>query len=367
MKKLGFGCLRLPLKDEQSGDVDQEQFNRMVDCFMAAEFNYFDTAHRYLDGKSETAIREGLVKRYPRESFLLANKLTTPLFKTEADIRPLFQEQLEACGVEYFDYYLMHGLCARTYERFVTCNAFKVVAELKTENKVRHMGISFHDKPAVLERILQEHPEIEVVQIQLNYTDYDDPIIESGAVYEICREFNKPILVMEPVQGGGLAHHLPDEAKEILEEIHGGSAASYAIRYAASFEGVITVLSGMSSVEQVEDNVSFMKDFQPLTTHELAAIDRVRDILKRQDLIPCTGCRYCVEGCPRNILIPRLFACMNERKKLKNWDNYGTYVHYTAKYGKASDCVGCGQCEQVCPQHLQVTELMKTVAAVYDR
>lgn len=367
MKKLGFGCLRLPMTNELGGEVDQKLFNQMVDRFMEAGFNYFDTAHPYLNGKSETAIREGLVKRYPRESFLLADKLTTPLFKTQADIRPLFQEQLEACGVEYFDYYLMHGLSERLYERFVSCNAFDVVAELKEEGRVRHMGISFHDKPAVLERILREHPEIEIVQIQLNYADYDDPIIEGGGVYEVCRRFGKPILVMEPVRGGGLAQHLPDEAKKVLEELHGGSPASYAIRYAASFDGVVTVLSGMSDLEQVEDNVSFMRDFQPLTGRELAAIDRVREILKQQGLIPCTGCRYCVEGCPQNILIPRLFACMNERKKFKNWKNHGTYVHYTAKYGKASDCIGCGQCEQACPQRLPVMELLKDVAEEYDR
>ena len=365
MKNLGFGCLRLPMIDELSGEVDQALFNRMVDRYMAAGFNYFDTAHPYLNGKSEIALREGLVKRYPRESFLLTDKLTTPLFKTEADIRPLFQKQLEACGVEYFDYYLMHGLSKRLYERFVNCNAFNVVAELKKEGKVRHMGISFHDKPAVLEQILREHPEIEVVQIQLNYADYDDPIIESGAVYEVCRKFDKPIFVMEPVRGGGLAHHLPDEAKEILEGLHGGSPASYAIRYAASFEGVVTVLSGMSNMDQIEDNINCMKDFQPLTEQELRAIAQVQDILKSQDLIPCTGCRYCMEGCPKQILIPRLFACMNERKKLKDWNNYGTYVHYTAKYGKASDCIGCGQCEQACPQHLPVRKLLKDVAEVY--
>lgn len=366
MKKLGFGCLRLPLTDELSGEVDQTLFNRMVDRFMEAGFNYFDTAHTYLNGNSETALREGLVKRYPREKFLLTDKLTTPLFKTETDIRPLFREQLDACGVDYFDYYLMHGLSERLYERFVNCNAFEVVGELKAEGKVRHMGISFHDKPAVLERILQEHPEIEVVQIQLNYADYDDPIVEGGAVYEVCRKFGKPILVMEPVRGGGLSEHLPDKAKAILEELHGGSLASYAIRYAASFEGVVTVLSGMSTMEQVEDNISYMKNFLPLTRQEMEAIDKVRDILKQQDLIPCTGCRYCMEGCPQHILIPRLFACMNARKQFKNVDNHGSYVHYTAKYGKAGDCIGCGQCEQACPQHLPITELLKDIAAVYD-
>ena len=367
MTKLGFGCLRLPTVDEISGEVDTKQFCQMVDLFMAAGFNYFDTAHTYLNGESERAIREWLVERYPRESFLLANKLTTPLFKSEEDIRPLFQTQLSACGVEYFDYYLMHGLSERLYERFVSCSAFDVVKQLKAENKIRHLGISFHDKPAVLDRILEEHPEIEAVQIQLNYTDYDDPIVESGAVYEVCRRFDKPVLIMEPVRGGSLAQNLPEEALKILSDLRGGSPASYALRYAAAFDGVFMVLSGMSSVEQAEDNIRCMRDFRPLTEQELAAVDQVREILKRQDLIACTACRYCVEGCPEQILIPRLFACLNAKKKFQDLDNYGSYVHYTAKYGKASDCIGCGQCERVCPQHLPVVAILKEVAEIYDR
>lgn len=367
-KKLGFGCLRLPLIDEQNEEVDQVLFNRMVDRFMEEGFNYFETGHTYLKGNSETALREGLVKRYPRESFFFANKLAVQLVKTEADVHLVFQEQLDACGVEYFDCYLLQGLNERFYERFMRCNAFGVLSQLKAEGKVRHMGISFHDKAAVLERILRERPEIEVVQIQLNYADCDDPIIESGAVYEVCRKFGKPVLVMEPVRGGGLSYHLPDDARAILEELHGGSLASYAIRYAASFEGVITVLSGMSTMEQVEDNISYMKNFQPLTRQEMEAIDKVRDILKQQDLIPCTGCRYCMSGCPQRILIPRLFTCMNVKNKFKNLDNDSQYVRYTTKhgYGKASDCIGCGQCEQACPQRLPVMKLLKDIAAVYE-
>lgn len=363
MNRLGFGCLRLPIKE---GAVDQKQFNQMVDIFMAAGFNYFDTAHTYIDGKSEIAIREGLVKRYPRESFILANKLTTPLFQSKGDIVPLFEKQLEACGVGYFDYYLMHGLSERLYRRFEEHQAFDVVKQLKKDGKVRHIGISFHDKPDVLERILQEHPEIEVVQIQLNYLDYDDPIIEGGRVYEVCRKYSRPVMVMEPVRGGGLAV-LPEEAQRCFDSLSGGSPASYALRYAASFDGVIMVLSGMSSVEQVEENARIMKDSEPLTKDEYIVLEQVKEVFRSMGLIPCTACRYCMAGCPKHILIPRLFACLNAKKQFVDWDNSGSYLHYTGtKYGKASDCIGCRQCEEICPQHLPVVELLKEVAKVYD-
>jgi predicted aldo/keto reductase-like oxidoreductase len=342
MKKLGFGCMRLPMIGGEEGQVDQEHFNRMVDHFMAEGFRYFDTAHVYLGGKSEIAIREGLVKRYPRNSYVLTNKLSGSLFQSEADIRPLFQQQLEATGVAYFDYYLMHSLTAEGYQKFLNCNAFEVVKKLKAEGKVRHMGISFHDKPAVLEQILAEHPEIEAVQIQFNYIDYDNPSIESGAVYEVCRKFNKPILVMEPVKGGGLVN-LPEEAEQILSDLNGGSAASYAIRYAASFEGIVMILSGMSNDEQMDDNLSYMKEPRPLDETEFAAIEQVREILKHEDSIPCTACRYCTDGCPRKILIPDLFACLNTKRKYQDWNSDYYYEVSTTNYGKASDCIHCGQ------------------------
>lgn len=364
MASLGFGCLRLPMT--AGGAVDQEKFNQMVDCYMTAGFNYFDTAHTYIDGKSEVAIREGLVRRYPRESFVLTNKLTTPLFLSEEDIVPLFEEQLAACGVDYFDYYLMHGLSERLYARFVEHRAFDVVKHLKDEGKVRHIGISFHDKPAVLKQILDAHPEIEVVQIQLNYLDYDDPVVEGGKVYEVCSEYGKPVIVMEPVRGGGLAV-LPEVAQKYIDGMNGDSPASYALRYAASFEDAIMVLSGMSTIEQIEENVRTMKDFKPLTEAEYIMLDQIKVVFRSMGLIPCTACRYCIAGCPKHILIPRLFACLNAKKQFIDWDNSGSYLHYTGmKYGRASDCIGCGQCEEVCPQHLPITELLKEVADVYD-
>lgn len=365
MKKLGFGCMRLPLLGGADGEVDQKQFNRMIDRFMELGFNYYDTAHVYLGGKSETALREGLVNRYERDSFVLTDKLSGSCFQSEADIYTLFERQLEATGVEYFDYYLMHALSAEVYQKFLSRNAFTAVQKLKAERKICHIGISFHDKPAVLRKILTEHPEIEVVQIQFNYLDYENPSIESRAVYEVCREFDKPIFVMEPVRGGGLSD-LPDEANQVFEALQGGSAASYAIRYAASFEGIKVVLSGMSTYGQLEDNVSYMKDFQPLNELELSAVQRVCDILKRQNEIPCTACRYCVAGCPRQILIPDLFSCLNTKRRYKDWGSDFYYKVHIKDHGKASDCIGCRQCERTCPQHLNITELLREVTDAFE-
>lgn len=276
------------------------------------------------------------------------------------------EDGLAACGVEYFDCYLMHGLSGRLYERFVESQAFDVVRGLKEDGRVRHIGISFHDKPDVLERILDAHPEIEVVQIQLNYLDHDDPVIEGGRVYKVCRRYGKPVIVMEPVRGGGLAK-LPDAAQKYVDRLGGCSPASLALRYAASFEGVEMVLSGMSSEEQVDENIRTMKDLRPLNEQESAALERIKEVFRGMGLIPCTACRYCMPGCPQNILIPRLFACLNARKQFVDWDNSSSYEHYTGtKYGRASDCIGCGQCEEICPQHLPVAKLLGEVARMYD-
>lgn len=276
MKKLGFGCMRLPMKGE---DVDYEEFNKMIDLYMAEGFSYFDTAHGYLRGKSETALRDCLVARYPRESYTLTNKLSVHFFNKEEDIRPLFNEQLEKTGVDYFDYYLMHAQDQQIYQHFQKCHAYDVAKQLKKEGKIKHIGISFHDRSEVLEQILTEHPEIEVVQIQFNYVDYHDAGVQSKKVYDVCRQFNKPVLIMEPVKGGSLIR-LPDEAKKVLDQLNGGSYASYAIRFAASFDGVFQVLSGMSTLEQMKDNLSYMKDFVPFSKDEYAAVFKVSHILK---------------------------------------------------------------------------------------
>lgn len=363
-KNFGFGCMRLPMKD---GEVDIPETNRMVDAFLEAGFNYFDTAHGYIDGKSEKALKECLTSRYPRDRYILTNKLTNFYFKREEDIRPFLESQLEACGVEYFDIYLMHAQTAEVFQYFKSCRAYETAFQLKEEGKVRHVGISFHDTAEVLEQILSEYPQIEVVQLQFNYLDYEDPAVQGRRCYEVCRKFGKPIIVMEPVKGGTLVN-LPEMAAKELHDLHGGSPASYAIRYAAGFPGMMMVLSGMSNLEQMQDNLSYMKDFRPLNEEEHAAVKKVVDILKNEHLIPCTACRYCMVECPKQISIPDLFAIMNMKQLTHDWnaDYYYTDVH-TAPGRRASDCIKCGKCEKACPQHLKIRQLLEDVAEEFEK
>ena len=363
-KNFGFGSMRLPM---HGADLDIQETRRMVEVVLDAGFNYFDTAHGYLQGKGETALKECLTSRYPRERYVLTDKLTADFFKTEADIRPFFESQLAACGVDYFDFYLMHAQGTVNYDHFKACRAYETAFALKAEGKVRHVGISFHDRAEVLEKILTEYPQIEVVQIQFNYADYDDPAVQSRKCYEVCRKFNKPVLVMEPVKGGNLVN-LPEEARAVLDALHGGSPASYAIRFAAGFPGMMMVLSGMSNLQQMQDNLAFMQNFRPLDETELAAVQKVQEIFRSKHLIPCTSCRYCTDGCPKHISIPDLFATMNTKQLYHDWnaDYYYTEVH-TAPGRKASDCLKCGKCEKVCPQHLHIRDLLADVAAEFEK
>ena len=362
----GFGCMRLPMKD---GRVDYDEFCRMADAFIASGLNYFDTAHGYIGGQSETAIRDCVAARHDRSEFLLTDKLTEPYFRREEDIRPFFESQLAACGVAYFDFYLMHAQDRNNYQKFKRCRAYETALQLKAEGKIRHFGISFHDKAEVLDMILTEHPEIEIVQIQFNYVDYEDASVESRKVYEVCEKHGKPVIVMEPVKGGSLVN-LPDEADQILRGLNGGSNASYALRFAASFPNMAMVLSGMSNMEQMEDNLSAMRDFEPLSDAEMDAVKRVCDIFRSLNLVPCTGCRYCVDEsqCPRGIRIPDMFSSLNAHEAFHNW-NTGYYYNNVITgegHGKASACIRCGKCEKVCPQHLPIRELLKKVAITFE-
>lgn len=371
-KNFGFGCMRLPMVD---GEVDMEQFKQMVDLFLEEGFNYFDTAHGYLDGKSELALREGLTSRYPRDRYLLVNKLTSMYFHKEEEIRPFFENQLKWCGVDYFDVYLMHAQNAAEFEKYKKCHAYETALQLKEEGRIRHFGISFHDKAVVLDQILTEYPQVEIVQIQFNYLDYEDPSVEARKVYEVCRKHNKPVLVMEPVKGGSLVK-LPEDAQKIFDDLNEEegtqmSNASYAIRYAAGFDGMKVVLSGMSDLQQMKDNLSYMKEFQPLNAKEKDAVAKVVEVFHGLDMIPCTACHYCVDEnhCPKHIRIPDVFACLNSKKAFNDWnmDIYYSSVLSANGSGKASECIGCGGCERVCPQHLEIRKLLGDAAATFEK
>ena len=349
-KNFGFGCMRLPLKDEV---IDEAAFCAMIDKFIGAGFNYFDTARPYHWKLSEKALKTCLADRYDRSAFLLANKLSPTFFEKEEDIRPLIEDQLNACGVEYFDFYLMHAMNGERHQKYLDTRAYEIAQEMKAEGKLRHVGMSFHDSAEVLDKILTERPEMEFVQLQFNHVDYNDPKVQSRLCYEVCRKHNKPVWVMEPVKGGTLVN-LPKEALDLLPN---GSPASYAIRYAASFEGITMVLSGMSNMEQMEDNLSYMTDFKPLSEEEHQIIDKVRTLYQAQHKIPCTGCRYCVDGCPAGIPIPEIFALMNQKLGGEEFDA----AAYGAFPATVSACVDCGQCESSCPQTLHIRDLLREV------
>lgn len=349
-KNFGFGVMRLPLVNDQ---VVHEDFCRMVDAFMGAGFNYFDTARVYLGGKSEIALRECLVKRYHREDFILVDKLSNSCFEKEEEIRPFFESQLESLGVDYIDIYLMHAQNADSFEKYKNCRAYEIAQELKAEGKIRHYGLSFHDSAEVLDKILTEYPSVEVVQLQFNYFDYEDERVQARLCYETCVRHGKPVVVMEPVRGGALAN-LPPVARRHFEELGENSPASYAIRYAAGFENVMMVLSGMSNIEQVQDNISYMADFAPLTDEEMQAVDKVCAILRNSDVIRCTACSYCTDGCPAGIDIPALFARSNAKA-------LGMEYEESIEGGAPDACIECGQCESICPQKLKITELLKKI------
>ena len=366
MPKLGFGLMRLPEKD---GKIDIAHVSRMVDAYMQAGMNYFDTAYVYHGGNSEKAIREALVKRWPREKFMLATKLPAWYMKEPADRDRIFNEQLERCGVEYFDFYLLHSIedggNGDTYERL---DCFSWGLQKKAEGKIRHFGFSFHGSPAYLMQVLDRHPEVEFVQIQLNYADWKNPVVRSGELYEILHSRNIPMIIMEPVKGGTLAGLTPELEAMYKAARPEASAASWALRFVGSLPGVMTILSGMSTEEQMKDNIGTFTNFEPLTEEEKKLVTKVRDIMLNVPQIGCTSCRYCTPGCPMNISIPDVFRAVN------TMNLYGDVFRPKAFYGgvigqghgRASDCIGCGQCEGVCPQHLPIIDLLKDAAGKLD-
>lgn len=371
-KKLGFGLMRLPLTNpDEASSIDVEQVKEMVDAFIQNGFTYFDTAWMYCGFQSECAAKEALVDRYPRDSYTLADKLHAGYIKTREDRDKIFNEQLRKTGVEYFDYYLLHDIGVDHYKIYQELDCFTWLKEKKEQGLVRHIGFSFHDSAKMLDQVLTEHPEVEFVQLQLNYLDWDSEGVQSRKCYETAVKHGKPVIVMEPVKGGTLAK-VPERAERMFKEYHPDmSVPSWAIRFAASNEHVMMVLSGMSNMEQLQDNMSYMADFQPLNEEEQEIIRKAVEIINSGIEIPCTGCSYCTEGCPQNIAIPKYFSLYNadlQECEEKGWKPQGEYYdRLTKTFGKASDCVECGQCESVCPQHLPVIRHLKEVAARFEK
>ena len=372
-KKLGFGLMRMPLTDPANdGSVDVEQVCKMVDLFLENGFTYFDTAWMYNGFQSETVAGKALVSRYPRDRFTLATKLHAGFFRSREDMENVFETQLKNTGAGYFDYYLLHGIEARMLRKYEKYDCFSWLLEKKAAGRVRHAGFSYHDSAELLDEILTKHPEMEFVQLQINYLDWESEWIQSAKCYEVATRHGKPVIVMEPVKGGTLASGVPDEMAAIFKEKEPDmSVPSWAIRFAASLPNVMVVLSGMSNIAQMEDNISYMKDFKPLTEEEKALCFKAAEMINAKIAIPCTGCSYCTEGCPMKIAIPRYFSLYNEdmRENLaeKGWTvNFTNYEKLTKDFGKPGDCIECGQCEGVCPQHLPIIEKLKEVAAHYE-
>ena len=367
MADLGFGLMRLPLRDpEDQTSIDMDLLKRMVDEFLAAGFDYFDTAYYYHRNTSEAAIREALVERHPRGSFRLATKMPMKLLESREHQESIFSEQLENCGVEYFDCYLLHNICRSYYPTAEKLDTFRFLRERREEGRIRRLGFSIHDDADFLERVLERHAEdTEVVQLQVNYLDWDSPETQAGRCCEVCESYGIPVIVMEPVKGGALAN-VPAEVAEMFGEAAPGmSPASWAMRFAGGIGCVETVLSGMTDMDQMRDNIRTMRDLRPLDDHELEVLERAKGIIRSSVAVPCTGCRYCVDDCPKAIAIPEFFSIYNDAvgtpsKGLPPQRFY--YLNLTGTHGKASDCIGCGRCEGSCPQHLPIRELLKDVA-----
>ena len=364
--KLGFGLMRLPKK---GGRINIEQTKQMVDLFMQAGLTYFDTAYVYDGGDSERAAKAALVDRYPRESFTLATKLCAWMnAHNEETAKQQFYTSLERTGAGYFDYYLLHALQAGNYKTYDKYHIWDFVKEQKAKGLIRHWGFSFHATPDILDEILTAHPDAEFVQLQLNYADWENPDVTARENYEVARKHGKSIVVMEPVKGGALANP-PKEVGKLFKEVSpDASYASWAIRYVASLDGIITVLSGMSNLEQMQDNLSYMKDFKPLNAEEQAAIRKAQELMNGIKSIPCTACHYCTAGCPKKISIPEIFAARNQQLVWGQLEEGSRqYSELVKSSGKASDCIACGQCERACPQQIDVITRLKDCAVSFDR
>ena len=374
-KKLGFGMMRLPLLDQNDPkSLDLEQIQQMVDEYMARGFNYFDTAWMYHSGESECLIKKCLLDKYPRDSYTVTDKLPDYILKPDRTPQQVFETQLERTGLDYFDYYLVHDTNAVSIVNFEKYHCFEFVEELLDKGLVKHIGLSHHDGPELLEEILIKHPKIEFVQLQINYLDWDSLGVRARECYEVAVRYGKKVLVMEPVKGGTLAHGMPEKAADIFKAAEPDmSVPSWAIRFAASWPEVYMVLSGMSNMEQLLDNMSYMEDFKPLDEEEMEVVKKVVNEINSDIAIACTGCNYCGDVCPTNVQIPRLFSLYNadlQEVETKDWSSHEELyanLAVTEGIGVASDCIECGMCEDRCPQHLEIREYLKTVAEHFEK
>ena len=369
-KKLGFGLMRLPLTDaNDKGSIDIEALKEMVDTFIEQGFTYFDTAWMYCAFKSENAVKEALTDRYPRDRYTLTTKLHASYLEAKEDRDRIFEEQRQKTGVDYFDYYLIHAIDQELYSIYNEMDCFNWLIEKKKQGLVKHIGFSYHDSAEFLDQVLTEHPEMEFVQLQMNYLDWESAEVQSRKCYEVAIKHGKPVIVMEPVKGGTLAD-VPAEVRESFAAYHPDlSVPSWAIRFVASLDNVAMVLSGMSNMEQLMDNISYMKEFVPMNAEETELVHKAAEMIKDSIAIPCTGCSYCTEGCPMQIAIPDLFRVYNKSKRgeITDVEANEEYRQLTESGGKARECLACGQCQVACPQHLEIINYLKDVAKCMEK
>ena len=366
-KKLGFGLMRLPILNGNDACVDLEQVCHMVDHFLEQGFTYFDTAYPYHHGFSERTVKTALVERHPRESFLLADKM--PIFRVKGpdDASANFEEQLDRTGAGYFDLYLLHAMHADRLRTVKECKVWEYLLGEKERGRIRRLGFSFHDTPEVLDNILNDLPEAEFVQLQINYADWEDDDVQARRCYEVARKHGKPVIVMEPIRGGSLASENAVCAPLLKKADPQATMASWALRYAAGLPGVAMVLSGMSTLEQLQQNVALFNSMKPLSEQEQTVLAQAADMLRAAGAIPCTGCKYCVEGCPAEINIPDILELLNDYARFGSLESARrSYEYRTREKGLASACVNCGQCFSVCPQHIESAEHMARAAELFE-